>query len=326
MNRPTPAFSNHWKCARSRLPTVGSLLLLTSLLMGVTGCGTPKPAAASAGDAQIAASAKAAQVAYASGGFHRAARYYERALARARALDDGMETGRNAYNAAACWLRAGDPAAALPLLVEAEREFALHGLGIDPVLVLRAEAQAALGRGTEAVAIASNALAAARSDAAQVDALLLQFDLAMGRGDRAGAASLVKAARRRADNLKSAGVESRVAAAEGRLLVTGGDPAGAAARFDVAAAGCREAGDLRGLAGNLRAAGEAFAAAKRDAEAADRLYRAARSFFGQNDNVAALQCVERAMKAAETTGDAAAREQIAALFAQIKKAVEGPAE
>lgn len=301
--------------------------LLAGFTLFLAACGTMKTFdAGPVTDPQIAAQVKAAQASYESGGFVRAARHYELALARARALDDGPEIARNAYNAAACWLRADQPADAKPLLVEAEREFARHKMELDPVLVLKARVASAAGQADEASALASNALAVARSDAAQLDAILVQFDLALQGGDVAAAEQLVRAARRRSDASRSVSMASGVSSIEGRLLLRKSDPAGAAGKFDAAAEGWRDVGSLEAMALHLRRAGGAYSDAGDQAAAADRFYRAARSYFGQRDNVAALQCVEAALKSAGAAKDEALRAQIDALFGQIKKSVEGPGE
>jgi tetratricopeptide (TPR) repeat protein len=324
MNGAMKNFSNGWKFVTRRFPLIG--ILVFGLF--VAGCSTVKKFEVSGPvtDAQIAQHVKAAQAAYDSGGFFRAARYYELALARARALDDGAEIARNAYNAAACWLRAGNPTNAAPLLVEADREFAANKMDREPVLVMQAMVAAGLGQTTNAMAIAANAAAVAKSDTAQAGAILLQFSLALDAGNLGEAERLVKMASRRADKTHSVSIGASVASAEGRLLMKKSDPARAAGKFSAAANGWRDVGNIREMAAQLREAGNAFESAKKPADAAEHYYRAARSFFGQNDNVAALGCIEAALKAADEAKDEALHTQISALFSQIKKSVEGTTE
>ncbi len=319
MNRAAKEFSNHWKFASRTFPIIGTL----AAIFLIAACGTVKKfeATGPVTDAQIAQSVKSAQAAYQSGNFLRAAKCYELALARARALDDSAEIARNAYNAAACHLRSGHPSSASPLLVEAGREFERAGMDREPVLVLQAMTASALGQAAEATALASNAFAAAKSDVAQLDVLLVQLDLAVQHGDLDEAQRLLKMAQRRAEKSHSATMNARVAAAEGKLLQKS-DAGKAAGKFDQAADGWRTAGNIREMADNLRAAGAAWQAAKKSADAADRFYRAARSYFGQNDRVAALACIDEAFKAADEAKSAELRGQIAALFEQIKKSVE----
>lgn len=312
--------SKGWNRCRRGLPMVGTAVLAMFL---VCACAKTKQAElASGADPQIASDVKAARAAYESGGFLRAARYYELALARARALDHSEEIARNAYNAAACELKAGRPAEAASLLVEAEREFRASGMNPEPVLVLRSTAAAALGRHDEASVLASNALAAAKTDAERFDVLMLQFDLAYQRGDTGSAIELARLAGRSAHNTGSKGMRAGSAGAEGRVALLKKEPKAAAGRFDRSAELWREAGNIREMAAMLRAAGEAWMAAGQPAEAGERQYRAARSFFGQNERQAALACVEAAFKAADAAGDMLLRSQITSLFEQIKKSVE----
>lgn len=309
--------SNDWNLARRALPILGTVLLLAGA------CSKTKPAEVVSGaDPQIASDVKAARAAYESGGFLRAARYYELALSRARAMDHSEEIARNAYNAAACYLQAGRAAEAEPLLLEAEREFRASGMSVEPVLVLRSTAAAATGRHAEAASLASNALAAASSDSERFDVQMLQFDQAVQRGDVAAATALAKAAGRSAHNTGSVSHRAGAASAEGRLAALQKDFKLAANRFDRAAELWKDVGNLCDMASMLRAAGGAWADLGEPAAAAERYYRAARSFYGQHARAEALACIDLAFKSAEAAKDDAMRRDISALFEQIKKSVE----
>lgn len=302
----------------SRKSAALGLAVIGMLVAG--GCASPKQGVAvKKGDEQIAQSAKAAQAAYEAGGFARAAKFYEVGLARARALEMREEIRRTAFNAAACWLRAGMASNAAPLLVEANREFVLAGVNPTPVRVLQARSAMAMGDVAGAIGFASNAVAGARLEDDKVDAALVSFDLAMLREDGTAAEWYAGRASRHAVSVAS---KAGAAMAQGRLLGLKGDAAGATKAFETAADFWRDAGNAGEMAAALRAAGESLAKAGDAARAADFLYRAARSFFGQHENVAALQCIEAAMKSADAAKSEALKSQIGALFVAIKNAVE----
>ena len=107
-----------------------------------------------------------------------------------------------------------------------------------------------------------------------------------------------------------------------RLATLRKDHAFAANRFDRSAELWKEVGNLRDMAAMLRSAGQAWSAHGKPAEAAERYYRAARSFYGQNERAAALACLESGFQAADAAKDEGLRRQLAALFEQIKKSVE----
>lgn len=301
------------------------------LLLAVTGllaaCSSSKPAARGpVVDPGIAQHVSSARAAYEAGAYGRAAKFYGQALARARSLDDAAEIGRNAYNAAACHLRAGSPAAALPLLVEAEREFRASGQSIQPVLVLRARAQAALGATEASLAASSNAVAVSTNDAEQFSALVDRFDAALRSGDLAAAEKELKRLERRRSSVPGAAGEAPLAEARARLAEKRNRPADAAGAYVAAAAARRSLGDLRQMSDAWANAGRCASDAGKPGDAAEFHYRAARSRFGRNELVPALESIGEALKAVDVAKDESLHDQIVALLGEIKKAVDGGVE
>jgi tetratricopeptide (TPR) repeat protein len=113
-----------------------------------------------------------------------------------------------------------------------------------------------------------------------------------------------------------------ITSAKARLLAKRLDHAMSGQAYERHAEQLRSAGKADQMAPALLSAATQFEQAGEMSRAADLYYRAARSYYGQHDNLAALGCVQAAMKAAESAQDVKLRDQIAALFQQIKKSVE----
>ena len=107
-------------CAQSRT----AFLALFTLLFAtpLTGCrstsGNPRPET----DRKIIRAAETAEVAYREGDVDSAVKNYRKALARAWALDDPLESGTNAYNLAACLVSRGKFTEAKDWLLDARIE------------------------------------------------------------------------------------------------------------------------------------------------------------------------------------------------------------
>ena len=297
-----------------------SALLFAALL---SGCSTTRPAAIHV-DPEIQSQTKSARAAYDAGIYDRAARFYTLALNRARALDDAGEIARNAYNAAACLLRADEAAAAEPLLVEARREFAAAGLDLNRVILLQARAAKALGHPGQTARFVAEALETSTNISDRVDALVLKADEALSRGDTESADATVRAARALIGASGNDALTAAVSGASARVLAKSGRHGEAAEDYDRQAAAYRATAVWRDMAAALGFAADEWLAAGDSGKAADRYYRSARSYWGGGDSVAALRQIEKAVGAAEKGGSEPLREQIAALFRQMK-AAEGSA-
>lgn len=305
--------SNLWKFALRSLPVLG--------ICALAACSSaPKVTPQSTTQAAISVNVKSAQKAYEAGAFARAAKFYELALSDARAHDDSAEIGRNAYNAAACHLRAGDAKSAAALLVEADREFRRSKQSLMPVLVLQARAALALDQLADAEKFVRDASTLSKRSGDLVEAMLVLSEVYLRRGDLPAAQRAIASVQMEA--AQGGAVSAMIADAEGRLLIAQSKHAEAGRKFEVSAKSWRDAGNAGEMAAALQAAGNAFAQTGDPTRAADLLYRAARSYSGQHENRAALGCVQAAMKAAESAQDEKLRDQIGALFAQIKKSVE----
>lgn len=292
-------------------------IALVAALAALSGCATPPvPTDDPQPDPVLVQMTSSAESAFAVGAYERAARFYGLALARARAADDGREAGRQAYNHAACLLLAQRPAEARRALAEAEGEFARHRMDPGPVWLLQARAYRQLGQAGEAAAAISRVVESATPRGVQSQAWLLQGQIAADAGDGKTAAAALGRARHLQDG--DPALRAGVAGLAGRLAALDARPRDAALEYDKEASFMQQARRYRDMAQALLRAAEAWAAVPDAKAAAQRYYRAARSWQGQGEVVPALQAVEKAVVAAEATEDAVLGAQIAALFEDLR--------
>jgi tetratricopeptide (TPR) repeat protein len=287
-----------------------------AVLLSLAACKSA-PKSSERPDPILAQYISSAQAAYALNSFARAARFYELALQRARAMDDAAEVGKQAYNLAAALYQDGRSAEALPYLAEAESAFAQLRMDPGPVLLLRARALRATGDATASEAAVRRVVEINTPRDVQAQAWLLYGRLALDRGDGAEIEKALQRARALASD--DPALQAGIAGLSARLALHTGSPAGAGAAFDREAEFFRRAGRFRDMAEALERAGDAYASSGAAADAGARYVRAARSFLGQGDAVGALRAIERALAAAEEGQEFAWGAEAAALFEEIRR-------
>lgn len=293
---------------------------LVALLVAVMGgsCRSPAPAPSPL-ETEIVQLAASGRGAFARGAYAQAARFYEQALQRARAADDGPEIARNGYNLAACLLQLGRATEARVVLRESLTEFGRYRMDAHPALLLDARAARAAGQPDEARAVLDAAFAASKSDAQRVRVWLDRGDLALDAGDQAAAMAALEAV----NTLSGAAGEGTEAARldlAGRVALASSDGAGARAAFEVAASLWQRAGQMRNMAVSLGRAGEACSLLGDRRDAMDRHYRAARSLAAQGDALGALRQIERGLAAGGDTPDPDLESLLRALFESLSRA------
>ncbi|MFH0952712.1 MAG: hypothetical protein V1873_00100 [Verrucomicrobiota bacterium] len=300
-----------------------TVALLTALLL--TGCATSKPAHKT--DPELARLANTARTAFDRGSVEQATRLYGRALDMARAQDDAIEAGNNAYNLAACMISLGKNDDARALLEEARKEFERAGRVPANILLLEAKVARSMGRLDDASALVDQVLPSfgksAPSDAHRVQVALLKAHIACDRKDVAAARAALDEARatlrRASDNF----LEAEASGASARISLVANDPAKAGAAYDAQAEWYRKAQKYRDMALATGRAGRAYEDAAVLIVAGDRYYRSARSLFAQGDDVAALKTVERALGIAERTSDKDLLARTTSLFNEIRQRAKG---
>jgi tetratricopeptide (TPR) repeat protein len=306
-----------------------SCILLCLILL--PGCGLfSRPAAGPPPDAELAAATSAARVAYERGLVREAAGLYERALTRARAMDDSAQIANAAYNAATCFTSLAQYDRASELLAEAKNETRRSGGRAADVLLMQARVAWLQGRTTDALSIADEVLATVppAHPSERVQAHCLKGRIACDAGDQGTAsAELAQARKDAADTTDTTDAadpiaQARLAELTGRVELLQGRSAQAASEFDHEASLLRE-GHL--YADMTQALGRA-AAAHKDASqpqlAADRFYRAARSAYAQGDRPEALRLIKAASETAEAAADASLLRMIRSLSREIELPLE----
>ena len=257
-------------------------------------------------DPEFDAAATTARDAFEAGRLSDAAQLYERALDRARAMDDPAKIGAAAYNLAVCFVAADEFDRAADALAEAQLEFArasdTAGAADARVVAMRL----AYRRGDT-----DTALALAR-ETVGAEAHIVRGEIACDRNDPDGASAEAAAARKEQTSPLGA---AHLAHLEGRIARLRSKPAAAGAAFDEEAARLREAKRYAALSPALARAGEAYAAASMPREAADRWFRAGRSAIARGDREPAAAWAQQAYDAAQEAGDA----RLLALCADLRE-------
>lgn len=295
-------------------------LLIFSLLLSLVLSACSSPPKGPPIDPTLAQLSSSARAAYDRGNFKQAVSFYERAVQRARQMDDGPEVARTGYNLAACYLAAGRPADARVVLREALAEFGRYRMDSHAAIVLDIKAARAAGQKDDAASLLPDAFAACKSDDQRFETWLLKGRIACEDGDKAALRESLDTA----DKLKSGDAAGRAELASLKACSFSADeqPDQAAQAYDEAADAYKRAGRYREMARALAKAGDAYSSAAITRDAADRLYRSARSYASQGDTVEALRVLDRGMTAAEASGDGSLKDQLRTLFEQIEGEVE----
>jgi tetratricopeptide (TPR) repeat protein len=297
-------------------------LLIAIVPLGA-GCASPKPARQT--DPDLERYAGAAQVSFRHGAFQQAETLYRRALGCARAADDPLEIGNNAFNLAACLVALGRDEESRPLLREARAELERAGEDAAEAILLEATAARKTGQAEEAASLVAEArarLKPGKERSLWIQAALLDAQLACDRGDPAQAGRLLDAVARDVKREDDPLLHGRLAGLRARIAGLEVQAAVAAARLDEEADWYRRAGGRqREIADVLRRAGRAWLEAGQPGQAADRFYRAARSLYAQGEALEALKCIEPALSAAQQAQVPDQFRQITVLFEEIGRKV-----
>jgi len=304
--------------------TLGALTLLM-----VAGCAASPPPRTPAVDPDLAQMSRLAQVAYEAGSLAQAVVLYERALARARVLDNPVAVGDAAYNLAVCLALRGHDERAWEFLREAEAEFRRAGADLADVWLVEAKVARRRGRPLEARTLAARILTdpgARPTDGHRVLVAVLEGDLACDTGGAAAARSALTTARNRLGTRPDPGLQAEIARLEGRLDLLEARPDRAALAFDEEAGLWQGARRYPEMARALGRAGEAYRVAGRPGPAADRLFRAARSGWAQGERGIAMEQIWSAVSLAEKAGDPGLKARALTLQEEMTRALQSDNE
>ncbi len=253
--------------------------VITLTFLTLAGCAAPPTAPPE--DKELSRTSDLARAAFEDGAVARAIDLYRKALNRAHAMDDATEIGNAAYNLALCHITLGQLDQASVSLVEAKGAFKRSGSNPADVLLLEATIAQRQGKLEQALSLADQVLSASPDENDLFQATLLKGTIACQQNDPARArTALVEADKHHIANAALLAARERLA---GNIFLREGNPAGAAAAFDRAAALFQKAKHYRDMALTLRRAGEAYQEAGDTPRAEDRLFRAQRSLAAQGE-------------------------------------------
>ncbi|HEY8240680.1 MAG TPA: hypothetical protein VIH35_04495, partial [Kiritimatiellia bacterium] len=202
-------------------------------------------------------------------------------------------------------------------------EFARNRMDVSSVLLLQAAVAKGKGDLAGAQLLLGQVLKGGSSKpASRLQAYIVKTDIACDAGNLAEADLVLKRAERMADSVSDDALRGGVARVGGRVQLLKKNPAVAAAKFDQEAKLLQRAHRYREMPAALDRAGAAWLDAGGMGPAADRFYRAARSWYAQGELVAALKSVDQAMSAAQLGKDKDLAAGIAVLLAEIGEAVK----
>jgi len=295
---------------------------LTFYLM-LFGCARPAPDTAVKIDSEFSRSMTAGRLAFDQGLIDQAARFYQQALRRARAMDNASQIGDAAYNLAACWIHLNQLEKARDLLDEAKTEIAsIHG-NIADIQLVEAKVAWLQGNPGEALMLADQVLSSPGfhpTDYLRLQVYLLRGQIACDKDDAALALQELQKAKSIARLVSDHPLQADLSALAGRIHLIKNEPVMAAKEFDSETRLLRQAKRYREMAHALQNAAEAYLSADNYSLAADRFFRAARSTFAQGQNSAAMKLGHLALSAADKAEDQSVKIRARALLDEIETA------
>ncbi|MBU4199892.1 MAG: hypothetical protein KKG09_04880 [Verrucomicrobia bacterium] len=300
-------------------PRWTKLLLLAGWMLLTVGCGTPPKVVRQ--DPEIERNVVLARSAFAAGSAEKAVTYYQKALNRARLMDDPAAIGRNAYNLAACLALLCQDDEARALLDEAHAEFQRTGITAREIPLLKARLDCRDGNTAEALALVQSQLKAATpKDKFFLQYQILLADLLCARGDAKGAALELSRVNLKALNAEEPVVQADAAQVRARIALLDQKSREAGEFLDAAAKHLQQAGQYIEMAVALDEAGRAYETAGDRNAAMNRYYRAARSLFLAGQTARAERVMIRAVLLADQSGQAEMRKKIQQLQADMNAA------
>jgi hypothetical protein len=265
--------------------------LLAVFLAVWTGCSTTSVRRY---DGELRALSEAGKAAYEQGGAAKAATLYEQAYRRGMLIDEPMEAGRSAYNAALCHLSMCALADATKLLGEARRLLISDANAMMQVDMADAELELRRGNRKAAGDLARRVLAGRGSAPLRCQAAVLLAEMALVDQDGVGALSWYKVARATGSDNINPILAARREGVGAQLIHDGIRKGDEGEQYLVQARYCRDGGAYGDMAAALMKAGDAFKAVGRFPEAFAAYERAVNSFVVLGDKVSAANAAVQA--------------------------------
>lgn len=289
----------------------------------LTGCAGPAPDPAIEIDSEFSRSMTAGRLAFDQGSIEQAARFYQQALRRARAMDSAPQIGDAAYNLAACRVRLNQLDKARNLLGEAKTEISsIHG-SIADIQLVEAKVARLQGNPQEALMLADQVLSSPGlypNDNLRLQVHLLRGQIACDKRDAELAIQELQMAKKFAPDASEPALQAAISALAGRIHLIKNEQILAAREFDSQTTLLRQAKRFTEMAHALQNAAEAYLSVGNYSLAADRYFRASRATFAQGHYAAALKLCNLALSAAVRADDRSATDRIQGLLNEIETA------
>jgi len=240
-------------------------------------------------------------------------RGFKTELTEARTANDSESIARSAYNLAVCMLEEGNIQAVIPLIHESRAELKAMEKDTLCTYVLEAQAMRKNGKPREALTLAEEAgkmLSRSTEYGVALQCHVVMVDLLRENGNIAEARKAMKKVDSLKDRVESSVIKSVAAGGGARLCLAEDKPADAAGKFDCESDFLRDAGLYGKMAESLELAGKSYGLAKNYPLAADRYFRAGRSFFSAGDTEVAQKDMKQASEMAQFAGDIVLDERI----------------
>ncbi len=295
---------------------------LAAGLIFLTACASSRPARP--GDLELFSLSRSGRSAFERGDYKLADRFYRMARQRALVIDDPGEIGTLTYNLAAARLELGETEAAAQLLREARRAF-MRGPGVPVDLsILQGRVALLEGKIEDVRQTIEDNLTEGKKEFRSEERIqihLLRARLALADGD-------LPAVRVILDDLDpEMSKQDKILNADflslkGELLFREEKFHRSGEAFDREAELLQQSARYRGMTRARQRAGRAYLAAGDFCPAGECFYRAARSLAARGKTVSALENLQSALTAAEECPEENLREEVGALFVELKRALD----
>ena len=294
-------------------------LLLLGLLLCACAGRPAEVAQKTVRDQQWLSSMQTGRSAYDQGQFLLARRLFAQALERGRQMDRAEDITDATFNLAATQIQLGDFNAANSSLQQAKSEIRRSGDSLSEILLLEARTARLQRDEKRSRAIIEQLLQQlpATERRLRSQALLLGGLLACEAGDKSWAIQHQARAAELLANDSPPLLAASQAELQGCINLLQQQPLAAAGEFDRQTVLLQQAHQYRQMVNALRQAGIAYAAAGQNDQAAERLFRGARSAFSQKRFPEAQILLEKAESFARTADDKPTLENIARLRTEL---------
>ena len=243
----------------------------------------------------------------------------QKALAESRLAGDSEAIARCAFNLAACHLARGEITEAMSFNEEARMSYRMTDENPVSTVLLEAEALRVTSNcdaALERIAKADDLIGWSVDSETKVEAGLIETAIRCDLRETDEARDVLRKIGRKLRKTDQPRLDAAAAGLLGRIWLCEGNPKEAGGAFLKKAEHLRAAESFKTMADALKASADAYGIASVHGKAGEIYYRAAASYFAQNDMASSRDCLDKAERAARNTDDDLLFRQIAHLREQ----------